>query len=56
MNALSSLFLLLLMAASFAGVTLAIVRLIRQDRPATPPGPSDDWREDALAWSRLGIS
>jgi hypothetical protein len=56
MNAFSSLLLLLLTAAAFAGVTLAIVRLIRQDRPATPPGPSDDWREDALAWSRLGIS
>jgi hypothetical protein len=56
MNTLSSLFLLLLAAAAFAGVTLAIVRLIQQDRPATPPGRSDDWREDALAWSRLGIS
>jgi hypothetical protein len=56
MNTLSSLLLLLLAAAAFAGVALAVVRLIQQDRPATPPGRSDDWREDALAWSRLGIS
>ena len=34
MNALSSLFLLLLMAAAFAGVTLAVVRA----GPAGPPG------------------
>lgn len=56
MNAFSSLVPLLLTAAAFAGVTLAVVRVVRQDRPATPPGRPDDWREDALAWSRLGIS
>lgn len=56
MNVFSSLLTLLIVSAAFAGVTVATVRLIRQDRPSAPPGSPDDWREDALAWNRLGIS
>lgn len=56
MTAFSTVLTLLLVSAALAGVTLATVRLIRQDRPATAPGSSDDWREEALAWNRLGIS
>lgn len=44
---------LLLVAAG--AVLLVTTRVIRGDRPATPPGASWDWREDALAWNRLGI-
>jgi hypothetical protein len=34
----------------------ATVRLIRRDRPATPPGSARDWRDEQLEWRRLGIS
>ena len=56
MDIMSTLLTLLAVAAGLATVTVATVRLIRNDRPGTPPGRSDDWRDEALAWNRLGIS
>ena len=44
-----------LLALAAAAVLLATARVIRSDRPATPPGDAFDWRADALAWNRLGI-
>ena len=39
----------------FAALIAATARAVRGDRPVTPPGNNWDWREDALAWNRLGI-
>jgi hypothetical protein len=44
-----------LLTIAAAAVLLATARVIRRDRPATPPGQTWDWRADALAWNRLGI-
>jgi hypothetical protein len=47
--------LIALLVLALAAVLLATTRVIREDRPATPPGGPWDWRADALAWNRLGI-
>ena len=39
----------------FGALAAVTARAIRGDRPASPPGDHWDWREDALAWNRLGI-
>ena len=44
--------LIVVMIGSLAALT---ARAVRGDRPATPPGESLDWREDGLAWNKLGI-
>jgi hypothetical protein len=45
--------------AVLAWIVWVLVREVRQGRPQTPP-PSDyrsylDWRDNLLAWSRIGI-
>ena len=50
-----TLILIALLVITLAAVLLATARVIRRDRPATPPGDAWDWRADALAWNRLGI-
>jgi hypothetical protein len=59
MDTFGSVIALLVIGGGLIGLVVATVRMIRQDRPATPPGESgrlDVWREEALAWRRLGIS
>ena len=47
-------------AGSALGIATALVataRVVRLDRPASPPrSSSGDWRDEALGWDRLGIS
>jgi hypothetical protein len=56
MNTLLALIGPLALSAAAALVLVATARHVRRDRPATPPGAPQDWREDQLRWSRLGIS
>lgn len=40
----------------FVSVVWLLARHIRQDRPLTPPRSYHlDWRDDMVAWSRIGI-
>lgn len=48
--------LIALVALGVLASLVATIRLIRADRPSSPPSTfSDDWREEGLAWQRLGI-
>ena len=43
--------------ALIATALVATARVVRLDRPASPPrSSSGDWRDEALGWDRLGIS
>jgi hypothetical protein len=50
-----TLILIALLVTGLAGLLWVTARVIRSDRPATPPGDTWDWRSHSLAWNRLGI-
>lgn len=53
MNTIFSIFWVLVLLATTVGIAVVTGRLIRNDRPTTPPGAAYDWRSDQLRWSRL---